>query len=197
MSALDSHGEHRRVPPSVCEVNRQNEWLLQQLGGQLWCMWSEICFIVRVCFVFVSEWLDPCTISAAIQRKRLKLIAPSALRYIHAFVHRSTETHAQRARAHTHTRMHWSFKSNDSSLWEEQNDGGLQQLISPDAQLLRDRRRKPAAQSILKESASSGLLAQSAAGAVVALCTQPEEGWKVWGLEEVGLVRQGSKEELD
>lgn len=58
-------------------------------------------------------------------------------------------------------------------LWEKQSDGergGLQQLISPDSQLLSEKRRKPAAQSINKESASSGLLAQSAAVSVVAQC---------------------------
>lgn len=68
---------------------------------------------------------------------------------------------------------------NDSLLWEKQSDGergGLQQLISPDAQLLRGKRRKPAAQSIHKESASSGLLAQSAAVPIAALCTVPGEG---------------------
>lgn len=64
-------------------------------------------------------------------------------------------------------------------LWEKQSNGkrgGLKQLISPDAQLLREKRRKPAAQSIHKELASSGLLAQSAAVPIAALYTAPGEG---------------------
>lgn len=84
----------------------------------------------------------------------------------------------------THTHTHIALKSelNDSLLWEKQSAGergGLQQLISPDAQLLREKRRKPAAQSIHEESASSGLLAQSAAAPVSALCTGPGEGRKM------------------
>lgn len=100
-------------------------------------MWSEVCFIVRVCFVFVFQQIDWITRSVAAQRKRQKLIAPSALRkllllYTHARTHTSERT---RGNAHTQT----EFDLDNYLLWEKWSSserGGLQQLMSPDAVFL-------------------------------------------------------------
>lgn len=84
------------------------------------------------------------------------------------------------ARTHVNTRAHLSPQNTSGIkayflLWEKWCDrggrGGLEQLISPDVLLFfffsERKRRKPAAQSIHEESASSGLLAQSAAVPIV------------------------------
>lgn len=110
---------------------------------KIYVVWGLFYCSCLFCFRIWAVWLN--TISMAIQRKRLKLIAPSALRYIHAFVYTCTSTHRKHTHTHTWNTRALEFELNDSLLWEKQSDGergGLQQLISPDAQLLREKRKK-------------------------------------------------------
>lgn len=94
-------------------------------------MWSRVVlWLVRVLFLYFQQIESHR--SVMIQRERLKLIAPTAMQ-LYICAHTLTHTHTQAPQ----------FALKDALLWEDWSErGGLQQTVSPEAALLRERQKK-------------------------------------------------------